>query len=253
MADVTRDALFAGAVVLTQPARSSGYRVNVDALLLAAFAAGRLAGSSRAPSRRPVRHAVDLGSGVGAVGLALLHYGAAARLTMVELDPMLARLAAKNVADNGWAACADVVEANVGALERERVPAADLVVCNPPYVAPGRGRPPAPRVRQAKLGDLGAFVDAARRLAGRRARACFVYPAVECVTLLGMLRTRGLEPKRLRAVHGRPNDSARVVLVEGVPGKPGGLTIEPPFVETDARGTRTPGAEALVTDSGTSR
>ena len=251
MAEVTRDALFAGAVAITQPARRGGYRVNVDALLLAAFACGRIAARARAGGIRSARHAVDLGAGVGAVGLSLLHFGGAARITMVEIDPVLAELARTNARDNAWSDRIEIVTADVVAAE---VPgsSADLVVCNPPYVTPGRGRLPAERVRRAKVGDLDAFTEAARRIAGRRARVCFVYPAPEAMRLVQSLRGCGLEPKRICAVHGRAADPARLVLVEAVPGKPGGLHIEPPFVETDAGGGRSAMARALVTDSGTS-
>src|SRR5262249_14264343 len=63
---VTKDALFRGRLTLWQPAKGAGYRANVDAILLAAFAgAGK------------VRAAVDLGAGAGAVGLTLLFLGAA--------------------------------------------------------------------------------------------------------------------------------------------------------------------------------
>jgi tRNA1(Val) A37 N6-methylase TrmN6 len=233
MGSVTRDALFAGELVLTQPARRGGYRVNVDAILLAAFAAYRLGSRAGAGRRGPARHAVDLGSGVGAVGLALLHFGAARRCTMVEVDPVLGDLARENARDNRWADRIDVVTADV--RDAPRVLDADLVVCNPPYVTPGRGRIPGEPVRRAKYGELEAFVEAARRIAGRRARACFVYPANEAMRLLPSLRASGLEPKRLCAVHGRPTDAARVVLVEALAGKPGGLAIDPPLFETEAR------------------
>jgi len=246
-ADVTHDSLFGGALSIRQPARRTGYRVNVDAILLAAFAARDLAsGAVLDAAHRPARHAVDLGSGVGGVGLTLLHLGGASRVTMVEIDPLLASLATVNAEANGWAKCIDVVHADVERASAELAATADLVVCNPPYVTPGRGRVPSERVRSAKYGDLGAFASAARRVAGRRARACFVYPALEAMTLLSALRERGLEPKRLRAVHGRASDTARVVLVESVAGKPGGLVIEPPFIETDARGQRTPELAALL-------
>ncbi len=230
MAEVTttHDRLFGGAVSIHQPAKRAGYRVNVDAILLGAFAAGQ-------PTRR-VRHAVDLGSGVGAVGLTLLHLGAAARVTMVEIDATLAVLAERNAHENEWSDRIDVRHADAKQAARDLAGAADLVVCNPPYVTPGRGRAPSASVRTAKYGDLGVFVDAARRLAGRRSRVCFVYPANESTTLLGALRSHGLEPKRLRAVHGRADAPARVVLVEAVAGKPGGLAIEAPLVETDEAG-----------------
>lgn len=232
-AETTHDTLFAGALSLRQPARRAGYRVNVDALLLARFAA----------VARRVKHAVDLGSGVGAVGLSLLHLGAAERVTMVEIDAGLARLAEVNAAENGWTERALVQNADVRALPPEL--GADLIVCNPPYVPPGRGRPPREAVRAAKYGELAVFVDAARAAAGRRARVAFVYPANEATTLLTELRRVGLEPKRLRAVHGRAEDAARVVLVEAVPGKPGGLAIEPPFVETEG-GRRSAELAALL-------
>jgi tRNA1Val (adenine37-N6)-methyltransferase len=245
-AGTTHDWLFAGTLSLRQPARRAGYRVNVDAILLAAFAARALAPGERSEGTGRVRHAVDLGSGVGAVGLTLLHLAAASRVTMVESDALLARLAVQNADENGWADRVAVVHADVRHAAKELAASADLLVCNPPYVTPGRGRVPAEGVRGAKYGELGAFVEAARKIAGRRARACFVYPAIEATTLLTTLRAHGLEPKRLRPVHGRAADKARVVLVEAVPGKPGGLAIEPPFVETDGRGARSEDLAALL-------
>jgi tRNA1Val (adenine37-N6)-methyltransferase len=221
---ITEDTLFGGAVALAQPARGGPYRVNVDAILLASFAGVRRA-----------RSAFDLGAGVGAVGLSLLHLGAAEHVTMIEVDGALAKLARANARANGWESRIEVVHADVGDADRVPAGAADLVVCNPPYITPGRGRAPAPPRARARSGPLDVFLDAARRLAGRRARVCFVYPAIEATTLLTELRARGLEPKRLRAVHGAPRknvDRARVVLVEAVAGKPGGLVIEPPLFET---------------------
>jgi tRNA1Val (adenine37-N6)-methyltransferase len=228
----TQDTLFGGRVALAQPARGGGYRVNVDAVLLGAFAAGTLGEPRRV---RRARAAFDLGAGVGAVGLSLLHYDAAAHVTMVEIDPALAKLAEANASSNGWSDRVEVLRADVSDTESVGAGLADLIVCNPPYVEPGRGRAPAPSRARARSGRLASFLDAARRLAGRRARVCLIYPALEATTLLAELRARGLEPKRLRAVHGRPQDNARVVLVECAAGRPGGLAIEPPYVETAAR------------------
>lgn len=155
---------------------------------------------------------------------------------MIEVDATLARLAEANARANTWAEHVAVLRADVENLAELPAGAADLVVCNPPYFEPGRGRPPSPARARARTGPLSAFLDAARRLAGRRARVCFIYPAIETTTLLLELRARGLEPKRLRPVHGRLENAARVVLVESCAGRPGGLSIEPPLVET-ARGS----------------
>jgi tRNA1Val (adenine37-N6)-methyltransferase len=208
-------------VVLHQPAKKAGYRVNADAFLLADFAG--------APRR--VRHAVDLGAGVGAVALSLLHADRAERVTLVDVDPDLVTLAARNIEDNGWAHRAEIVHADVARLH---APSGDLVVCNPPYIEPGRGRAPSPSVARAKQGSLAVFLDCARRVMGRRARVCFVYPAIESTTLLVELRKRGLEPKRVRFVHAKPSQAARIVLVECAAGKPGGLLVEPPLLELNS-------------------
>jgi tRNA1Val (adenine37-N6)-methyltransferase len=218
---MSTDAIFGGRVVLHQPARGAGYRMNVDALLLAEFARGRRATT-----------AFDLGAGVGGVSLALLHFGAARRVVMVEIDDAAAALARRNLVDNGWSDRGEVVHGDVAEVAEARRGEAQLVVCNPPYVEPGRGRVARhAAVGRARSGELARFVVAARAVAGRRARVCFVYPAGEAATLFATLRASGLEPKRMRTVHATPTAPARVVLVEAQPAKAGGLVVMPPLVE----------------------
>jgi tRNA1Val (adenine37-N6)-methyltransferase len=229
----TRDALFGGRVVLFQPERGSGYRTNVDALLLAGFAAAPLATSGRrvaghGSSARPL--AYDLGSGVGAVGLSLLRFGAARHVVFIEIDESPAAMARRNLDANGWSGQGEVVHGDVRDVALIRPGEAELVVCNPPYVGLGRGQV-SPSEARARMGELSTFVQAARQLAGRRARVCFIYPAAELVTLVSTLQSHGLHAKRLRLVHATPTAPARVVLVEARAGRAGGLTVQPPLVE----------------------
>jgi tRNA1Val (adenine37-N6)-methyltransferase len=65
---------------------------------------------------------------------------------------------------------------------------------------------------------------------------CFVYPAQELAGLLGRMADEGLHAKRLRMVHATASSPARVVLVEAVAGRAGGLIVEPPLVERDGGG-----------------
>jgi tRNA1Val (adenine37-N6)-methyltransferase len=211
-------------MILHQPARGQGYRVNVDAVLLAAFAG----------QHRRAKRALDLGSGVGAVGLCLLYRDRAAHVVMVDRDPSVARMATKNIHANGWRDRAEARVVDVTDVGTVPERAADLVVCNPPYVAPGRGRLPTVGAR-ARMGELAGFIVAARRGLGARGRACFIYPATELLTLTAELQSAGLEPKRLRLVHARAGHAARVALVEAMPGKRGGLVVEPPLFEREGR------------------
>jgi tRNA1Val (adenine37-N6)-methyltransferase len=232
--EATQDALFGGSVVLFQPLRGAGYRTNVDALLLAGFATGAHAA--------PV--AFDLGSGVGAVGLSLLRLSAARRVVLVEIDEQPAAMARRNLDANGWTERGEVIRGDVRDVARSRRGEAALVVCNPPYVAPGRGRVPPSQAR-ARSGELSVFIQAARQVAGRRARVCFVYPAQELAALLFALAAEGLHAKRLRFVQGTPESPARVALVEAVAGRQGGLSVMPPLVERGPRGY-TPEMQALL-------
>jgi tRNA1Val (adenine37-N6)-methyltransferase len=246
---VTRDALFGGTVSLTQPASTHGYRVNVDAILLAAFARGR----------RPARLAVDLGAGVGGVALALLHLGVAKRISLVEKDSRLADLSAKNLRDNRLDLRASVHRADLAQPLAETVPelvhAADLVVANPPYTSPesdgGDRRAHARTARsRSRVGDTSPFVRAAADALGRRGRVCFVYPAHAMINLVTLARAAGLEPKRMRLVHGKSDRPARVALIELLPGRSGGLVVLPPLIETDSAGVPCAEISALLRAKG---
>lgn len=232
------DSLLRGRLPLAQPRH--GYRTNVDALWLAAFAA----------SERPARHVLDLGAGVGAIGLSLVVLGAARAATLLDLDEEVLTLARKN------ATAADLIDrthfehADVHALPKRLFSTFDLVVANPPYgvrtsarVSPNLSRA---RARTGDEGTLLAFARAARHALGKAGRACFVYPANDLARLLFVLRSVGLEPKRARMVHPLPDAPARVVLVEGKPGRPGGLRVLSPLVAMRAPGLWTDEARAIV-------
>jgi tRNA1Val (adenine37-N6)-methyltransferase len=184
---------------------------------------------------RPAATAFDLGAGVGAVGLALLRFGAATRVVFVEIDEQPAAMARRNLDANGWSDRGEVVRGDVRDVARSRRGEAALVVCNPPYTTPGRGQL---RVAEeaARCGDLAVFVHAARQVAGKRARVCFVYRAQELGGLLASLAREGLHAKRMRFVHGTQGVPARIVLVEARAGRPGGLFVMPPLVEHDSDG-----------------
>ena len=117
----TTDSLYGGAVSLRQPAR--GYRVNVDALLLAAFAA----------QGRRADLAVDLGAGVGSVALGLHHLGAASRFALVEREAALVALAEENAREAQMDSREFCCDLRFG-LPEELRQAADLVVSNPPFL-----------------------------------------------------------------------------------------------------------------------
>lgn len=210
--------------------------MNVDALLLAAFAAA----GGRA------RFAVDLGSGVGGVMLALGRYAGLERGACVERDRTLAALCAKNLKQNGIDALVYTVDLVKG-LPRDLEASADLVLVNPPFFEPDARRPSPNRAREGALaGDLAPFLDAAKKALGRRGRAVFVYPARELARFLRTAEERALIAKRMRLVHPKDDAPARVALIELKVAKPGGLVIEPPLVEWRKSGRRSTELSQLI-------
>jgi len=169
------------------------------------------------------------------VGLCLWAHRAAKAIDLVELDASAADLAEKNVAVNGITTMR-VVRRDIAAHAKSNRGLYDLVVANPPYFAPGSGRPSKDSTRGARSGDLPPFVKAARALLGPRGRFCVVYPAPSMAQLLDTLRASGLEPKRARFVHATREATARIVAVEAMPAKAGGLVVMPPLIEREAAG-----------------
>jgi len=126
--DVSEDSLLGGRVQLAQP--RLGYRVAIDPVLLAAAA----------PETRG--RVLDLGCGVGAVLLCYGHRNTAAYLAGLEREPALAALAARNLAENGWAGRAEIHCGDLATPPAALGPGSfDLVLTNPPYLEPGRADP----------------------------------------------------------------------------------------------------------------
>src|SRR5262245_12453351 len=103
--EFTDDAVLGARLRLKQP--RSGHRVGHDAILLAAACPARAG-----------EHAVDLGAGVGAAGLALAARVEGVTLTLVEIDRRLAALAAENAQHNGLAERVRAIVLDVSAPAR---------------------------------------------------------------------------------------------------------------------------------------
>src|SRR6185503_13654733 len=119
---LTEDALLGGRVRLLQPAR--GYRIAVDAVLLAA-----------AVDAAPGQRVLDLGAGVGAVGLCLAVRLAGCSVVGIELQEGLAELAERNANLNGMADRVRTVVHDLAQPLPADLGRFDHVVTNPPYLA----------------------------------------------------------------------------------------------------------------------
>jgi tRNA1(Val) A37 N6-methylase TrmN6 len=231
----SHDSLYAGTLRFQQP--TEDYRVNADTLLLA---------EAVARNRTRIGRLVDLGAGVGALALCIRHLTEVARVDLVERDEARARLADRNLGQNGAQGVVHVHELTRAGPPAELVGVADVVVSNPPFFERAQARPRRVEERDARRGPLAPFLRAASRCLGRRGAAFFVYPAQSLAALLGAAADSHLHAKRLRFVHAFADRPARIALIELRRAKPGGLVVEPPLVEWTAPGVKTAELEAIL-------
>ena len=239
--ETSDDAVLGGRLILRQPLR--GHRVGHDAILLAAATAARAG-----------EHAVDLGAGVGAAGLALAARVDGLKVTLVEIDETLCGLAAHNVRANKLEGRATVLHAD--AEDRAALaglglaPASiDRVLMNPPFNDPRRqNMSPDPRRRLAHAGDpglLARWVRTAAYLLKPDAALTLIWRADVLDDVLAALAEDfggiGVMPVLPRA--GAP---AIRVLVRAVRGARLGRRDNPALVLNDAEGRPTAAAEAIL-------
>jgi len=217
-----------------------GYRYSADAILLADFV-----------STSRVRHCVDLGTGVGVIGLLVAKRYPRARVTGVELQASLADLAEGNVVTNGMAGRVRIVQGDVREVTTYLgTRCADLVVCNPPFRRPEAGRicPSEERkiARQEIYLSLEELTSSASRILKHRGRFCMVHLSERLTDVLSLLRAHGMEPKRLRFVCTRRSAGPDRFLVEAVKGGRAGLRVEFPLFSDEGN----PNPKALTMNRG---
>ncbi|MFO1080176.1 MAG: methyltransferase [Reyranellaceae bacterium] len=191
---LTEDALLGGRVRLLQPAR--GYRVAVDAVLLAAAVAAR-----------PGERVLDLGAGVGSVGLCLATRVPGCQVTGIELQPELAALAERNVGLNGLAERVRIVVHDI-ALPLPPLAPFDHVATNPPYLAAAVADPsPIPSKALATVessADLARWIAVATAAAHPAGSVLMIHRRDRLDEAVGLLHRRGWGEITIKALPPAP-------------------------------------------------
>ena len=230
--------------MLHQPKR--GHRFGHDAILLAAGC----------PARRG-DHALDLGAGVGAAGLALAKRVAGISVTLVEIDPQLSALAQANADRNGFSASIRTVRLDVTGSRRafakaELVPGSAMhVLMNPPFHDEiSHQASPDPERAVAHVGSsttLAAWVTTAAWMLRPRGTLTLIWRADGLLDVLSAL-AKAFGGTAVLPVHGKPGRRAIRILLRAVKGSRAPLELVPGLVLNDASGRPTPEAQAVLRD-----
>lgn len=240
--ETSEDAVLGGRLRLRQPLK--GHRVGHDAILLAA-ATGAQAGE----------HAVDLGAGVGAAGLALASRVGGLQVTLVEIDPLLCRLAAENARLNRLDDRVRVIEGGVAQIgARLAGGSADRVLMNPPFNDPARQNvSPDARRRLAHVAaddTLRVWTEAAARLLRADGTLTLIWRADGLPDVLAALQ-REFGAVAVLPVHPREGAPPIRVLVRAAKGAAAPLRNCQALYLNDSSGRPSEAAEAVLREGKT--
>jgi len=239
--EITDDAILNGRLRLFQPRR--GHRFGHDAILLAA-----------ATPARPGDRVAELGAGVGAAGLALLSRVPEIDLTLVDVDPGLVGLAAKNITRNDFADRASAVVLDVESTDRDfedaglQAGSLDRVLMNPPFneaslqASPDAGR----RIAHAAAErTLHAWVRRAASLLRPAGGLTLIWRAEGQKKVLQELAP-AFGAVAITPVHPAPGQGPIRILVNACKGREGALRILPPLTLMDQDKRPSAEAEAIL-------
>lgn len=224
-ANLSQDSLFDGELVCYQ--HSKGYRFSIDAVLIAHFV-----------SVRRNDRILDLGCGCGIISLILMyrHQNVIREILGIEFQEPLAKLAMKNLLENGFSSKAEVLQGDIRNLNNFFVPESfDSVVCNPPFYSPGSGRKTVEKeantARHQITGGLDDFLKAAAFAVKNRGSVYFIYPADQTCEFIHSAKRNRLEPKFLHLIYSypEPNSNAKLAMFHCVKNGGGGVGISLPF------------------------
>ena len=235
---ITIDAL-TGAWKIAQ--RERGHRHSVDDVLTADF------GAAQVPDAQT---ALDLGTGIGGVGLLVKWRLRDVRLTAIEAQELSFRLLRANIEGNGLT---DVTALH-GDLRSTALPTGfDLITGSPPYFPVGTGVIPADsqkaHARFELRGDVADYCTAAKAHLADAGTFCFCFPTPQRDRALAGIIRANLHLTRMRDVIPRAGRDPLFTLFAARHHATEPL-IDPPFVVRDEHGVVTQAMEAVRTRSG---
>jgi tRNA1(Val) A37 N6-methylase TrmN6 len=241
---LTDDAFLGGKLRILQP--KDGYRAGIDAVLLAAAAPARAGRKERV---------LDVGSGVGVVGLAVAQRIPRALVCLVEREPALALLARSNIERNNLGARVRVMQADVSrplddqSELRSEAETFDHILANPPYNPEGAGTVSVEALKAASHvmpgGNLLRWARFMAAMARPGGSATMIHRADAVGEVLSAFAGRfgGL---LVFPLFPREGKSATRVLVQGIKGSSAPVELRPGLVLHEAGNKFRPDVEAVL-------
>lgn len=210
------------------------FSFSLDSVLLANFV----------NINKKVSNILDIGTGNAPIPL-ILSQKTDAKITGVEIQEDVFSLAMKSIQYNKLQNQITVINDDINNKYKEwNSESFDIITCNPPFFKITENVKLNESVykryaRHEITLNIEQIFKIARKLLKNNGTINIVHRPDRLVEILSIMKQNKIEPKRLRFIYPRINESANMVLIEGVKMGKSGLKIEPPLIVHDKDGNYT--------------
>ncbi len=222
------DDLIIGGMRLIQPL--SGYRFSIDAVLLAYF-----------PNLVGIETVIDLGAGHAIIPHLLASRKSGLKITGIEIQQEMLQRAERSIKYNHLQEQIKLINGDIKKIENILPPAcAQLVLSNPPFWKRGSGHLSQNQeqaiARHEVMVDLQQIITAARYILVPGGKLCLIHICDRWQEVLELTAANNISASRIRFVHSRVNEKAKLFLFEGERAGHKPCEILPPLIIYDQQG-----------------
>jgi len=215
-----------GLVIIQDPCK---FLFGIDAVLLSDFV-----------TIKKGERALDMCTGSGVIPILLSAKGSGSSYIGVDIQQEMIGMARRSVALNiqSGALADGLVTLDVGDIRDTsglyRPSSFDVITCNPPYIKVGQGllnEDDARAVSRHEIScTLNDVINAAARLLRPGGRFALVHKPHRLAECFELVKLHGLEPKKLRFIHGTANKEPSLMMLETTRGGGAFLRVMPPLI-----------------------
>lgn len=204
--------------------KTDGFCFGMDAVLLSGFA-----------NVKRGEQVLDMGTGTGIIPLLLSAKTEGKHFTALEIQPEIAKMAARSVAMNHLEEKIEIVNGDIKEASRIFGAASfDVVTTNPPYMNDAHGLKNPTEVkaisRHEVLCTLDDVVREGAKVLKSGGRMYMVHRPHRLIEIITAMKQYKMEPKRMCMVHPFKDKEANMVLIEAVKGGGSWLKMEAPII-----------------------
>ena len=219
-----------------------GYRFSIDALLLENFISASRLGKG-----------MELGTGSGIISILLARRLRGSKIAAVEIQKNLAERAARNISLNNLQGRVEILQNDIKDLNKIYPSNTfDFVFTNPPFRKTRTGRLSTFEERAVARHEieitLPDLVKTASYLLKHSGKFFLIYHPFRLAELISLLQKARLEPKRMKFVHSRKGEEAKMVLIEAVKGSGTWLKIASPLYIYEKGNEYTPELKKILSE-----